>query len=144
MLEFEDINNNRILTRFSNYKRDYDKVNNCALTAMFYGERDKGKLEISVFDITEEFNNNEIEKIYKIGDVQVYKNKDPKTKARADIKIEDIKKIKTVNNKNLKVYRSINFASKHRNIKAIPFNEAAALNVASQLARVSVLHIRKK
>ncbi len=140
MLEFEDKRNNRMLTRYSNNKRHFDKNNNCASSAMFYGERDKGKLEISVFDITEELNENKIEEIFKIGDNRVYKNKNPKTKARVDLKIEDIRRIKTVNNTNLKIYGSF---SKHKNIRTIPLDEAAALNVASQLARISILHIRE-
>ncbi len=143
MLEFEDKNNNRILTRYTNNKRYFDKVDSRASSAMFYGEKDKGKMEISVYDITEELNNNKIEEIYKIGDIKVYKNKNPRTKARADIRIEDVRKIKSVNNSNLKVYRTFS-KSKHRNIKPIPIEEAAALNIASHLARVSVLHVRER
>ena len=145
MLEIEDNQRNRILTRFTNNKRYFDKNNNTPMAAMFYNDKDMKNGEISVYDITEKLKNNDNETIYKFADWKIYKThlkNRPSAKARADLKIEDIRNIKTYR-ENLKVYRNIFLNSTHRNIRPLSKNNAEALNIASQLARASKLHIRK-
>jgi len=146
VLEFEDKQEERILTRFTNCKRHFDKNKNVPSVAMFYSDKDIKHGEISVFDITEKLEENKEVDIYKFADNKVYKTykgNRPHTKARADIRIEDIRNIKSRSG-NLKVYRSINLSSTHRNIRPLSSDRAEALNIASKLARASRLHIREK
>ena len=128
------------VTRFIGSKSWYSKSNNVVLAAAFYTDSNKREGEVSVFDIDKELEAKQEEKIFELGDKRVYKKK-PHTLARADIRVDDIKKIKT-NNEFLRVDKD--FMSKHCNIRPFPCNDALALNVAGQLARISQLVVRTR
>ena len=128
------------VTRFIGSKSWYSKSDNVVLAAAFYTDSNKREGEVSVFDIDNELEAKQEEKIFELGDKRVYKKK-PHTLARADIRVDDIKKIKT-NNEFLRVDKD--FMSKHCNIRPFPCNDALALNVAGQLARISQLVVRTR
>lgn len=128
------------VTRFIGSKSWYSTNNNVVLAAAFYTDSNKREGEVSVFDIDKELEAHQEDKIFELGDRKVYKRK-PHTLARADMKIFDIIKIKT-NNEFLRVDK--NFMSKHCNIRPFPSNDALALNVAGQLARISQLITRSR
>ncbi len=128
------------VTRFIGSKSWYSKSDNVVLAAAFYTDSNKREGEVSVFDIDKELEAKQEEKIFELGDKRVYKKK-PHTLARADIRVDDIKKIKT-NNEFLRVDKD--FMSKHCNIRPFPCNDALALNVAGQLARISQLVVRTR
>ena len=128
------------VTRFIGSKSWYSKSDNVFLAAAFYTDSNKREGEVSVFDIDKELEAKQEEKIFELGDKRVYKKK-PHTLARADIRVDDIKKIKT-NNEFLRVDKD--FMSKHCNIRPFPCNDALALNVAGQLARISQLVVRTR
>ena len=127
------------VTRFIGSKNWYSINSNVVLAAAFYSEKNKTEGEISVFDIDKELKSGKEDKIFKLGD-KIYKRK-PHTLARADMKVADINKIKA-NNEFLRVDKDL--MSKHCNIRPFPVNDALALNVAGQLARISRLIIRQK
>lgn len=128
------------VTRFIGSKSWYSKSNNVVLAAAFYTNSNRREGEVSVFDIDKELEANQEEKIFELGDKKVYKKK-PYTLARADIKVANIIKIKT-NNEFLRVDKG--FMTKHCNIRPFPSNDALALNVAGQLARISQLVVRAR
>ena len=128
------------VTRFIGKKSWYDKSKNIVLPAAFCDAKNKKTREISVFDIDYELETNQEDKIYQIGDKQVFKLK-PNTIARADLKVDAIEKIKSENDF-LRVDKS--FFSKHCNIRPFPYDDAKALHVASQLARISSLKLRQR
>ena len=128
------------VTRFIGSKSWYSKSDNVVLAAAFYTDSNKREGEVSVFDIDKELEAKQEEKIFELGDKRVYKKK-PHTLARADIRVDDIKKIKT-NNEFLRVDKD--FMSKHCKIRPFPCNDALALNVAGQLARISQLVVRTR
>lgn len=129
------------VTRFIGSKSWYNVKDNTLTTAAFCNIKNRKHGEISVFDIDKELKNNQEDKIFAIGDKNVYK-KPPNTRARADLKVIDITKIKSYN-EFLRVDRGI-FPSKHCNIRPFPNDEAYALNIAAQLVRISTLKIRHK
>lgn len=128
------------VTRFIGSKNWYSTSNNVVLAAAFYTDSNKREGEISVFNIDKELEAHQEKKIFELGDKKVFKRK-PHTLARADMRKVDIIKIKT-NNEFLRVDE--NFMSKHCNIRPFPSNDALALNVAGQLARISQLIIRSR
>ena len=126
------------VTRFIGKKSWYDKDKKIVLPAAFCDAKNKRTREISVFHIDYELETKQEDKIYQIGDKKVFKLK-PNTIARADLKVDDIEKIKS-ENETLRVERTL--FSKHCNIKPFPSDDAKALHIASQLARISTLRVR--
>lgn len=127
------------VTRFLLDKTWYNVSENTVCSAAYYTPSNIEHKEVSVFDIDEELSTGDENRIYKIGEKTIFKNR-RNIKARADLKVIDIEKIKT-NKGNLRVIKSL--FSKHCNIRPFP-SDASALNVAGHLARISELQIRKK
>jgi len=127
------------VTRFIGYHRHYNKQNNVVYASAFINDKNKRYGEISVYDIDEELQNNNVDKIFSIGD-KIYSN--PPTPARADLLVSEIEKIK-LDNENLFVETSLLPISKHCNIKPFPSDDSKAIAVALELAKISTLHLRR-
>lgn len=120
-----------IVTRFIGQPRLYDEVKGTVKTAVYKTKNNMKSNEISVVDIDKELANNQHEQIFKLAD-KVY----PNSPARADLLVMDIENIKP-----LKVYPDF-WNSKHCNIRPFPSEEAAALNFAGRLVKISRLVVR--
>lgn len=123
--------NPSVVTRFIGQSRLYDKTTGTVTTAVYKTKRNMQTKEISVVDIDKELANNQQEQIFKLAD-RVY----PNSPARADLFVADIESIEP-----LKVYPDF-WNPKHCNIRPFPSEEAAALNFAGRLVKVSHLVIR--
>jgi len=126
------------VTRFIGRKSHYNEKFSKPTTGAFYREQDLKIGAISVFDIDNELKRNDDAKIFKLGDEKVFKKG---TLARADLKVEDIEKIKS-HSANLYLRKSK--IGKHCSIKNFPKDEEMARYVDGQLALISNLVVRKK
>ena len=128
-----------IVTRFIGYTKHYNQRSNTVNASAFITEQNKQKGEISVYNIDDELQNHNEEKIFAIGD-KIYSN--PPTPARADLLVSKIEKIK-LDSEYLFVETSIFPMNKHCNIKRFPSDDIKATAVALELAKISTLHLRK-
>ena len=142
MFDVEVKNKKCIVTRFTSQPSHFNKNSNVANSGLFFCAKNKREGEISVFDITEKILKDNDEEIFKFGDKVVCK-KPPYTLARADLKTEDIFKIKSKFGQ-IKLYRNILRNDNHRNIRPYPNDDDEALHIANHLVRISKLHIRNK
>lgn len=119
------------VTRFIGQARLFDSINGTVKTAVYKTKKNMQSNEISVFDIDKELANDQHEQIFKLAD-KVY----PNSPARADLLVRDVENIKP-----LKIYSDF-WHPKHCNIRPYPSEEAAALNFAGRLVKVSHLVVR--
>lgn len=133
----------KVITRYISSDRYFDIDSFGIKQNLYLKTKDKKDGEISVIcidNLSTYFDKNE-ERIYIYGDNLLYQNSKTKTIARADIKVKELKGIKTETEDVLKL---IHTSKRHYNITTYPNSNALfQLIMAKKIASISELKLRE-